>query len=103
MTSSYTNVPFDLADTEDKVILLNRFANDDLTLQVETGGTVSLEGTLAQINRGDTPTWATVNDNGGTPITAQGPGLVSIEDTPLEAVRVTSTGASTGRVMQQGG
>jgi len=103
MSGAYINRPFNLGVGETLVIPLNRWSTDDYTLQVDTGGTVALEGTLDRINRGETPTWATVSDKAGAPISAAPVGLTVIDETPLEAVRLTAAAATcTGRFMQQG-
>ena len=99
---SYINQSFDLADAETAVVMLDRWSYPAYTLQLDGGTSVLLEGTLDRINRGETPTWATVSDMAGAPIAAAPVGLTDPADTPLEAVRITATGACTGRFMQTG-
>lgn len=79
---------------------LNRWANDDYTVKLTVNGmaTFSLEGTISQINRGESGSEFTLNDESGTPIS----GITStttyvIAATPLEAIRVNQT-AGTGSV-----
>lgn len=102
------NVPFSLANTETLVIPTNRWGQPRYSLQV-TAGAALLEGTLIQLNRTDritgvapTPVWTGLDDIGGTAITAQGAGIVQVAEVPVEAVRITATGATTGIFQQQG-
>lgn len=96
------NVPFSLANTETLVIPLNRWGPVSYSLQIDTGGTVLLEGTLTPVNQPDAnPVWATIEDIDGDPITIQGVGLVEVSTYALEAIRITATGAVIGEVMQQ--
>ena len=99
---SYINEPFDLANAETKIVHLDRWSYPAYTLQLDAGTSVLLEGTTARINRGETPNWQTMDDQSGTAITAAGIGLTNPDDTPVEAVRITATGACTGRFMQTG-
>ena len=59
-----------------------------------------VEGTLNLVNRGETPVWSTLNDASGSGMTA----VTGFEvfEAPLEAIRITASGATTGRIMQQG-
>ncbi len=106
--STPLNVPFSLATTETIVIPTNRWGRPNYTLQV-TAGSVLLQGTLTQLNRPDrvtgvapTPVWATLDDVDGTAITAATPGIVQVANVAVEAVRITATGATAGRFVQQG-
>jgi hypothetical protein len=92
--SSYVNTEFDLANSETKVIPVNRWSWPNYAIQV-SGGSALVEGTLNLVNRGETPVWSTLN----TAVT----GFEVFEGSPLEAVKITATGATTGRIMQQGG
>lgn len=103
---SYINQPFTVETGTPVVIQMGRWSYPAFTLQVSdigTLGTLLVEGTLSQINRGDTPVWATLNDLSGSPITAQVVGIVGIENTPLEAIRLTaSVDTVSGRLAQTG-
>ena len=100
---SYINQEFDLANAETAVITLDRWEHPNYTVQLNTGTSILVEGTLDQVNRlGVTPTWATINDLTGTAMTAVATGITGIEKTPYEAIRITATGACQGRVMQSG-
>ena len=61
-----------------------------------------MEGTTRRINRGETAVWNTLNDIAGTALSALAPGQVALQQQPLEAIRITATGACVGRVMQTG-
>lgn len=99
---SYINQSFDLANAETVIVHLDRWSFPAYTLQLDTGTSVLLEGTLARINRRETPAWATMDDSSGTAITAAAVGLTDVADVPVEAVRITATGACVGRFMQTG-
>lgn len=100
---SYINQSFNLANAEMDVITLDRWENPRYSVQLETGTSILVEGTLAQVNRaGVTPVWATLNDLTGTGITAAAVGITGIEATPYEAIRITATDACVGRLMQTG-
>lgn len=88
-------------------ILLNRWGKDDYTLKVSDTGTTAytLQGTLDQINRGQTAEWFTLVDNQGTSLAAlTAVGTYVVSETPLEAVRIShgAETASTFHVMQNG-
>ncbi len=83
------------------VIPLNRWGDPNYSLQIDSG-TWLLEGTLDRVNRGETPTWDTLDDSGGTAITAVTDGVIKVLSAPVEAVRLTSTGAGTARFFQSG-
>ena len=94
---SAINVPFNIS-ADEKIVPLDRWGYPAYTVQIVSGAPV-IEGATARINRGDTPTWVALNDQSGTPIS--GTGSYSVQDTtPLEAIRVTGTGA--GRITQTG-
>lgn len=88
-------------------IPLSRWGKDDYTLKVSATGTTAytLQGTLDQINRGETAEWFTLVDNQGTSLSGlTAPGAYVVSETPLEAVRINH-GASTAsvfHVMQNG-
>ncbi len=98
--SSYVNTEFDLANSETKVIPVNRWSWPNYAIQV-SGGSAKVEGTLNLVNRGETPVWSTLNDVSGSGMTAV-TGFEVFEGSPLEAIKITATGATTGRIMQQG-
>lgn len=98
---SYVNSKFSLANGETKVIPLNRWARDAYSVQLDSGTSVLVQGTLNLINRGETAVWATLDDGGGVALTAA-TGLSEIQHTPLEAIRITATGTCVGTVMQSG-
>lgn len=108
--ASPINVGFTIGVGQNKAIPLNRWARSDYSVQVETGGTLLIEGTLTQLNRADpetkalpTPVWATLDDSEGNPLMTAGVGIHKIDFTPLTAIRVTAATADvTGRLMQQG-
>jgi len=102
--SNSINVDIDLADTETQVIQVNRYGTPEYAINIKTGSAL-VEGTLDQVNRaGVTPTWSTLDDKSGTALTAAvpGSGVVPIQEVALEAIRITATGATTGKLMQQG-
>lgn len=85
-------------------IPLNRWTNTDIAAELVFGstGTVTVEGTLDQVNRADvTPTWFDIT--GLVAVTADT--AEKITDTPLEAIRlnIAANGSSiTFHIMQQG-
>lgn len=100
---AFINSPFNLAGGENKVIPLDRHGYPAYTLIIDSGaGTALLEGTLQRVNRGETPSWSTMSDQQGMEITVAAAGITNPEDTPVEAVRITATGAIAGRFMQTG-
>ncbi len=105
---SALNVPFDLANAEELIIPLDRWSEPKYTVQLDSGTTIAVHGTNAQINRGDTPAWATMaGRTSASPelailLAAVGPGYAIMENNPVEAIRITATGACVGRVMQSG-
>ena len=110
----YINAGFSFtAADQELVIPVNRWARCCFTLQIEGDGTVDLEGTIDQINRRDPltgvpndGTYATLNDDQGTPISDVGAGMVRTSGYALEAVKIISTDEAnpsvSGRIMQQG-
>lgn len=99
---SYINQPFNLLTTEAVVVHLDRWSYPSYTVQLDSGTSVTVEGTLDRINRGETPTWAALDDDQGTAIGALAPGITGVQQTPIEAIRITATGTCVGRVMQTG-
>ena len=108
---SATNQPFDLLDTENIVIMLDRWSSPDILIQLDTisAGTCDIEGTTARINQGETPVWAdlygtTSSDPAGNAVFSGNFSEVGIADpipAPLEAIRISANGGDiTGRVMQ---
>lgn len=92
------------AGATNTVIPLNRWGQTQYVVQL-VAGTWSVEGTLARLNRGETAVWGVVDDSGGVAITtiaASGNQILNIAEGPFEAVRLTSAGAGTIRIMQQG-
>ena len=106
---SAINVPFDLADGITLVIPVDRWGNPQYTVQLDTGTTILVEGTLQRVNRGETPDWNTMFGNtlaspdARVALTAVAPGLAMVALGPVEAIRITATDACVGRVMQTGG
>ena len=105
--AAYLNSGFDLADAGEIIIPLNRWGRVAYTLQVETGSAL-LEGTITQINRADrvtgvapTAVWDTLDDDEGNALTAVTT-IARVNGYALEAIRITATGATSGRFMQQG-
>jgi hypothetical protein len=100
--ASYVRKRFVLGNGDADILPLNRWSEDDYSIQVELG-TVTVAGTLAQLNREETPVWATLDDSGGTPLAAVGVGIYNVDFVPLEAIRLTAgAGGATVIVMQQG-
>lgn len=90
----------------DTVVPVNRWSIPNFGLQVETG-TWLIEGTLARVNRGETPVWETLfgipqSTGTGVALSAVTADLYAIDDVPVEAIRLTSTGAATARLFQSG-
>lgn len=106
---SAINVAFNLAGGANAVIPVDRWANPQYTIQLDSGTTILVEGTLQRINRGETPDWNTMFGNTlASPdvrvaLTAVAPGLAMVAQGPVEAIRITATDACVGRVMQTGG
>lgn len=104
--TSPVNVGFDLATTETKIIPMNRWGYPAYGIGVKTGSAL-VEGTLDKVNRVPAAdvVWFTLKDEALNPLTGVvvGDGIVDIQETPLEAIRITATGATTGNVMQTGG
>lgn len=97
------NQAFDLDNEGTVTILLDRWSDARYSVQLDSGTSILVEGTLDRINRGETPTWDTLDDNEGAALTALGPDRVAVlMAQPLEAIRITATGACVGRVMQTG-
>jgi len=46
--------------------------------------------------------WAAALDRAGAAIAAQAVGIVGLQPTPFEAIRITATGVAVGRLMQTG-
>ncbi|GAG80449.1 unnamed protein product [marine sediment metagenome] len=102
--TSPVNVAFDLAGAETKIIPMNRWGYPAYGIGVKTGSAL-VEGTLDKVNRVPAidVVWFTLNDEAGAPLAAVTGGIVDIQETPLEAMRITATGATSGNVMQTGG
>ena len=98
---SYVNREFSLANTETVVIPVNRWGRPAYTVQLDSGTSILVEGTLRRINRGETAVWDTLDDVEGAPLSGVS-GLLPIRQTPLEAIRITATGTCVGRLMQSG-
>jgi len=84
-------------------IPLNRWSLDDYTVSLDfaSTGTVTVEGTIAKLNQGETA--FPFDITGLIAITTSG-GFV-IQETPLEAIRLNIAANATGinfQVMQQG-
>ncbi len=105
--SSVINRDVSHSGATNTVVPMNRWGPPNYSFQLESG-TWTVEGTIDQINRGDTPTWFTLSgvlQSTGTltPIAAVAvAGIYSIDDAPVEAIRATSTGAGESRIMQIG-
>jgi hypothetical protein len=101
--ASYVNREISLGVSDSEEVQLNRWSHGDISIQVITG-TVTAKGTLSQINRGETPTWAVLDDRDGTAISAVGVGFYTVQSGAYEAVQLTtgSTASATAIVMQQG-
>lgn len=92
---------------EKEWISLNRFGEDNITLNAVVNGlaTFTIEGTLVQLNRGQ-PLAAEDVFSITNLVDLTASTSANIEDTPLEAIRVNQTagaGDVTLHVMQQGG
>ena len=108
---SNINVAFDLANTETLEVPLDRWGDPLYTVQLDAGTSVLVEGSLQRINRGETPIYDTLEGtiSGGAPAEltalsaltpAQSPAKIR---GPYEVIRITATGACTGRLMQTAG
>lgn len=91
---------------DNTVLPMNRWGPPNFSVNVKSG-TWNIQGTTDQVNRGDTATWVTLagasHPTGvvGT-LAAAAAGFYSIDDVPLEAIKLTSVGAGTVRVIQSG-
>jgi len=93
---------FSLPTTETKVFQMDRWGYAAYSIQI-TAGSALVEGTLQRINQGETPVWFTLEDQDGTALIALTTGIASIQDTtPIESIRITATGTTTGSVIQTG-
>lgn len=99
--ASPINRDFSLANLATLVIPLNRWGHGSYSVQINSGAAL-VEGTLDQINRGVSPNWDTLNEVDGTALTALADSVVALEQMPLEAIKITAAGTTTGRVMQSG-
>jgi len=103
--SSPINVVINQATATSVVIPVNRFGSPEYAIQISAGSAL-VEGTLTPVNRlnSETPVWSTLDDKSGLALTAVvlASGVVPIENQALEAIRITSTGTTTGRLVQQG-
>lgn len=105
---TYINESFDLANAETKVIPMDRWGYPAYTVQLDSGTSIVIEGTLQRINRGETALWNELIGNSLTspdtqiPLTGVLPGPAYVIQSPVEAIRITATGNCTGRVMQTG-
>ena len=96
---SALNIPFSLGNAEvGAAIPMDRWGFPHFSIQTETGTTpAAIEGTLARVNRGESPVWFTL----GTPPAAGAAAL--LYEGNVEAIRITAgAGAVTGRVVQTG-
>lgn len=98
---SYINTGFVIADSETKIIPLDRHGFPAYAVQLDAGA-ILVEGTIQQLNRGQPGIWHTLNDLTGTAMAAVATGITGIENNPIEAIRITATGAVVGRLMQTG-
>ena len=93
---SVINVAFDLANTEELEIPVDRWGEPNFTIQLSSGGVPTVEGSTDRINRGETPTYFSLGTQPAAPSQLNFAG-------PLEVIRITGgTGGSIGRVMQSG-
>ncbi len=107
---SYINQAYSLTDAETLIIMVDRWGFPNFTVTEDIGvvGTdeATFEGTLQRINRGETPIWHVLRDiSSGSEINTLFQDLAVVDIGPLEAIRVSVTGADgtiSGRVMQSG-
>lgn len=91
----------DLATTETQVLQMDRWSYPAYSVNI-TSGSALVEGTLQRVNQGETPAWFTLNARDGTALTAL-TGFAALEpNTPIDAIRITATGATVGTVIQTG-
>ena len=92
---------FDLADSETQIMQMDRWGYPAYSIGVSTG-TALVEGTLQRINQGETPSWFALSDQAGVAL-ATLTTFASIQDTtPIDSIRITAAGATTGSVIQTG-
>lgn len=99
---AYVNQAFDLANSETAIVHLDRWGEPYVAVQLDSGTSILVEGTLDRINRGESPTWQTLDDVDGAAMSAVTPGITAVRRYPVEAIRITATGACVGRVIQTG-
>jgi hypothetical protein len=101
--ASYVNKRVSLGVSDSEEVQLNRWSHGDISIQV-ISGTISANGTLSQINRGETATWSGLSDQDGVAIAAVSTGIYNVQSGAYEAVQLTtgSTGSAEAIVMQQG-
>jgi hypothetical protein len=91
-----------LANAETLVCQMDRWGYPAYNINI-TAGTALVQGCLERINQGETPSWFTLDGRGGASLGAL-TAADSIEDTtPIDSIRITATGATTGTVIQTGG
>jgi hypothetical protein len=91
----------DLANLATAVFQMDRWGYPAYSVNIDAGAAL-VEGCLERINQGETPNWFTLDGRGGTALTALA-AADSIEDTtPIDSIRITAAGATTGTILQTG-
>ena len=90
----------DLANAETVICQMDRWGYPDYNINI-TAGSALVQGCLERINQGETPAWFTLDDSGGAALAAL-TAQASINDTPIDSIRITATGATTGTLIQTG-
>lgn len=92
---------FSIAGAATQVFQMDRWGYPAYTINI-TGGAALVEGTLQRVNQGETPAWFTLDDQSGTALTALAAGASIQDTTPIDSIRITATGTTTGSVIQTG-
>ena len=91
----------DLANLATQVFQMDRWGYPAYSINID-GGAALVEGCLERINQGEAPKWFTLDDQGGTALTALAAGASIQDTTPIDSIRITAAGATTGTLIQTG-
>ena len=91
----------DLANLGVAVFQMDRWGYPAYTVNIDTGAAL-VEGCLERINQGETPLWFTLDDQDSTALTALAAGASIQDTTPIDSIRITAAGTTTGTVIQTG-
>jgi len=90
-----------LANAETLVCQMDRWGHPAYSINI-TAGTALVQGCLERINQGETPNWFTLSNQAAVALTALTANASIQDTTPIDSIRITATGATTGTVIQTG-